>query len=187
MTGGDPDHDGEARPDAVDHAEYQALRREIEQRIMIQNMSLLLLMPLLLLSVGLMVAWPDQAPVVMLAHLVSTGIGALIWIHGAARTTQIKAYFLLVLEPRLRPADGWERWHARHRVRGRLGSRWRISTIGVFLGSDIATLMLAWLIAPAFPLLLLALAVGGIIVTAILLLPPKMEPDIVARMRASYR
>jgi hypothetical protein len=150
---------------------------------MLQNFTLMALAPLLLAAVALMVAIPGQALVLALAHIVAAGTCGLIWSHHAARTTQIKYYMRLIVEPQFRTRGGWERWHATHRVAGWLGSRWRISTIGVFLGSQIAALGFGLLVTPANPLNpLVLLAVALIAGSALLLMPPKMSPALRAEV-----
>ena len=168
---------------AMDRDEYQALRVEIIARIQLQNLTLMLLMPLFLATSFVMTTLPRAAVLLALAYIVATGIGGLLWIHHAARTTQIKQYLRLMLEPRLRDGGGWERWHAVNRVAGLLGSRWRISTIGVFIGSDIAMLYLGWMIGPTglgHPAMLLSLLAIG--VSAVLLIPPRMSAEIRAQL-----
>ncbi|TRW17624.1 hypothetical protein [Glacieibacterium frigidum] len=171
--------------ETIDRDEYHALRAEIITRIRLQNVILMLLMPLFLAAALAMAVYPTTTRIMPLIYTIVCGIGGLLWIHHAARTTQIKYYLRLILEPRLRDGGGWERWHAANRVAGLLGSRWRISTIGVFIGSDLAMLGLAWLIAPeatAGSATLLTLAAIG--TAAVLLLPPKMSPELRARVAA---
>lgn len=168
--------------------EFTALRAEILVRIALQNATLLLLLPLLGGAIALMIVAPQRAWIAALGYGVLAGAAGLVWIHNAARTTQIKYYMRLVLEPAVAPEAGWERWHARHRVAGVLGSRWRISTIGVFVGSQIAAVVLAALVAgldrlPAAALL--AIVVPG--VTALLLVPPRMSAALRERLATTER
>lgn len=169
----------------MDRDEYQALRTEIIARVRLQNLTLMLLMPLFLFASAVMTLRPGAAAALVFAYIVTVGIGGLLWIHHAARTTQIKHYLRLVLEPRLRDGGGWERWHANNRVAGFLGSRWRIATIGVFIGSDLAMLCLGWLIEPAsLGTPATRLSVLAIAVSAALLIPPRMSDEIRAQVRS---
>lgn len=171
--------------ETTDRDEFHALRAEIITRIRLQNIILMMLMPLFLATALVMAVYPPATRIMPLAYTIAGGIGGLLWVHHAARTTQIKYYLRLVLEPRLRDGGGWERWHAANRVAGPLGSRWRISTIGVFIGSDLAVLGLSWLVAPSTfgdPRSLSTLA--AIAVAALLLLPPRMSRELRARVAA---
>lgn len=173
----------EAGGSAMDRDEYQALRAEIIVRIQLQNVILMLLMPLFGCAGIAMAIVAERAAVIALVYIVTSGIGGLLWIHHAARTTQIKHYLRMVLEPRLRNSGSWEHWHAINRVAGVLGSRWRLSTFGVFIGSDIMVLALAKLTdssGHADRFLIISLA--GVCVSAVLLLPPKMSGRIRAQL-----
>lgn len=164
--------------DSWDVEEFRALRREIELRIILQNVFLTLVAVLFAgLSVA-QLALPDQRFEIALAFGVTTGMFALFWIHSGARTVQLKAYLTEELEPRMRGDGGWERWHARRRIAGILGSRWFISTKGVLVGAQAAMLAEAWLIgrpaiadAPAA-----VLAASALVVCAALLGKPRMMP-----------
>lgn len=137
--------------------EASSLRRELAFRILLQN-------ALLILSVGLFItfsavaalvpgaAWPLAA-----AHNSAILASALQWCHHGVRTMQIKQYLLLV-DP---DEKGWEQWLPANRPRTLLGSRWMISTKGVFLGLGLANTALAALLAPRF-MLLPALVSGGL-------------------------
>jgi len=164
--------------DAADVEEFRALRREIELRITLQNL-FLVLVPLLLaaMSVAQLVHPADRFGIA-LAFCIATGIFSLHWIHSGARTVQLKAYLTEVVEPRMRPGGGWEAWHARRRIAGVLGSRWFISTKGVLVGSQVAILAEAWLIAPPagadWPVTFLGLLAPA--ASAVLLVKPRMAP-----------
>lgn len=81
---------------------------------------------------------------------------------------QIKEYLLTVDSNH---TDGWERWLPVNRPRTLLGSRWMISTKGVFLGLQLAMIGLAWQITPVsdgvfvFVTAVLLLASAGILLT----------------------
>lgn len=169
-----------------DIEEYQALRSETLLRISLQNVVLLLTGSALFVAIGLMIFRPEAALVFSLSYIVLAGTLALNWAHHAARITQIKHYVRLVLEARMRAESGWERWHAINRVSGMLGSKWRISTIGVFIGSQIAALGFGLLIGSASyrdPLVI----TGAILIfgSALLLTPPRMSAALRAQVAAS--
>lgn len=154
--------------------EYRALRQEVLLRILIQNMILLSLMPLLLAGVVAAASGPRYASEIALATVGATGMGALFWSHSAARTVQLKAYFR-ILESRTEGL-GWENWLAQSRFRGILGSRWFISTKGVFIGSQVAVLitcggLIGEPLRDPFPLVL---GCGVTLITACLLVHPKL-------------
>jgi hypothetical protein len=153
--------------------EIRFVRREILLRIGIQNTILILLMPLLLLSIIAASALRSEAAFIALAYVGVAGMGALYWIHSAARTVQIKAYLRAV--EKAGGAGGWETWLAENPVRGVLGSRWFISTKGVFVGSQVAAILVCGLLAGGVEQpILLGLALGISALTAALLTQPKM-------------
>jgi len=154
--------------------EYRALRQEVLLRILIQNVVLISLMPLLLAGVVAAAFVPRYASEIALATVGETGMGALFWSHSAARTVQLKAYFRL-LESRTE-GPGWESWLAQSRFRGILGSRWFISTKGVFIGCQVAALITCGGLVgePIRDWLPLALGGGVTLLTACLLVHPKL-------------
>jgi hypothetical protein len=78
------------------------------------------------------------------------------WCHHGVRTMQIKQYLLLIV-----PGEkGWEHWLPANRPKTLLGSRWMISTKGVFLGLGLAEVWLAALLAPQFMLLPAVISAG---------------------------
>jgi hypothetical protein len=141
------------------HSSHEALslRRELESRILFQN-------TLLIVSVGAFALFSAVAALASeaawpMAVALNTVIlaAALQWCHHGVRTMQIKRYLLLI-----NPDEkGWEHWLPANRPRTLLGSRWMISTKGVFLGLGLVQLGLAALLAPAF-LLLPALGAAGL-------------------------
>lgn len=156
--------------------EYRALRQEVLLRILIQNTILLILMPLLLAAVVAAACDPRHASEIGLAMVGATGMGALFWSHSAARTVQLKAYFRL-MESRTE-GFGWESWLAQSRFRGILGSRWFISTKGVFIGCQMAALVTCGGLIGEPLRDLLPLVLGGAVtlLTACLLVHPKLAP-----------
>ena len=127
---------------ALDIAELSSLRTEMLLRIAAQNLLLLMIGPMLVGTVIAEIALARSSGLVTLSFLVATGAMALIWCHHGVRQAQLKS-FLLVLESRLGATEGWESWLPRNRVGGRLGSRWFISTKGVFLGCQLAAIAAA--------------------------------------------
>ncbi|QMW21471.1 hypothetical protein [Sandaracinobacteroides saxicola] len=155
-----------------DLLELQSLRAELLLRMAVQNLILVLLLPLLLATFIVQLILPATAPLAALGFTVTAGAGALIWCHQGARQVQLKAY-LMLLAARHTPDGGWESWLPDHPIGGRLGSRWFISTKGVLLGSQAAALVAAIIQAGLQPLPMLA-TVAAIAVTAFfLLLNPK--------------
>lgn len=152
-----------------DHAELISLRREMLLRIAIQNGLLLLVGPLLLAAIIAEIALPRSVGLVTLGFLVATGAMSLIWCHHGVRQAQLKAY-LMLLEARMSATGGWESWLPRHRLGGWLGSRWFISTKGVFLGSQIAAVVSAVIVGAGRPLLWLPAAIVLVAGTAFFLL-----------------
>ena len=156
--------------------EYRFLRSEILLRIKLQNIILILLMPALLVTVMASSAFPDRGAELALGYVGAAGMGALYWIHSAARTVQIKT-FLRKAEADMAAGAMWETWLADNPIRGVLGSRWFISTKGVFVGSQIAAIVLCGIIVEdgdGDPLVLGAAAAAAAF-TAILLVQPKMK------------
>ena len=122
----------------VNEGERGALRAELRRRILLQN-GLLMLAVVLFAAFGLAVAarsiaGPGCAAALNVALLALSAQ----WCHHGVRTAQIKAH-LLMGDP---DADGWERWLRRNRPRTLLGSRWLVSTKGVFLGLGAAGALL---------------------------------------------
>jgi hypothetical protein len=160
-----------------DLEELKSLRSELLLRMAIQNGILLFLIPMLLATVMVQAAHPASALVVALGYCVAAGMGALIWCHCGVRQAQIKAY-LLVLETRLAPRGGWESWLPAHRIGGWLGTRWFVSTKGVFMGSQLAAVASALWIGSERDWPLLATAAAVMAATAwFLLVNPKESLD----------
>jgi hypothetical protein len=169
---------GTVSSEAFDIAEYSALRNEILMRILIQNLILILLIPLFAALAAIGFHRPSLAAAAALVYLVASGMGALYWVHNGARTVQLKTYLLLV-ERRLGGAGRWESWLASHRFDGMLGSRWVISTKGAILGSQICLLAVP-VVARSEPVsvtVMLVLGLAGVVACAILLILPKRLPD----------
>lgn len=125
------------------------LRRELILRMTLQNLVLIILMPLLMLSFVLGIDRPGFGAWIALAYVIASGMGALYWAHSGARTVQIAAY--LRLQEERSGHAGWETWLKANPFPRPLGSRWTISTIGVFLGSQLLVITLVGIILDAGP------------------------------------
>lgn len=141
-------------------ADGPVLRRELALRILLQNLLLLLSLALFAAFGILALSRPEAAWGAAAAHGVASLGAALQWCHHGIRTKQIKEFLLTLDSGHI---DGWERWLPANRPCTLLGSRWMISTKGVFLGLELAMIGLASRIAPQSDILLAA-------VTAVLLL-----------------
>lgn len=117
------------------------LRRELALRILLQNLLLLLSVAVFTGFAILALALPHAAWAAAAAQGVAGFAAALQWCHHGIRTKQIKDYLLTIDS---REAGGWECWLPAHRPRTFLGSRWMISTKGVFIGLQGAMIGLAW-------------------------------------------
>ena len=135
-------------PSSVTAEDGLVLRRELALRILLQN--LLLIMSLLLFGAFaiLALALPETAWAAVAAHGAASLGAALQWCHHGVRTKQIKDYLLTIVQADAQ--GGWERWLPANRPRTLLGSRWMISTKGVFLGLQLAMIGLAVQVSPAF-------------------------------------
>jgi len=171
-----PPHDDRDAPLLLET--FRALRQELAVRIVIQN---LLLAGAVLTSLATCIAMgfvPAAASWLALCQVTATAAAALMWLHGGARTMQISAYLTEVVEGRLLgdPGLGWESWHHRNRFRRPLGSRWFISTVGIFLASQALTIAAAFIAGEGSrrPALLLA-AVAAVPLTALFLKHPHLD------------
>ncbi len=155
------------------HEEIRFVRREVLLRIGIQNTILILLMPLLLLSIVMACIRPDEAGIIALGYVGVAGMGALYWAHSAARTVQIKAYLRSVED---KTGRGWEAWLAENPIGGMLGSRWFISTKGIFVGSQFGAILVCGMLVGQWQQPVpLAAALALSVLTAVLLSQPKMR------------
>jgi hypothetical protein len=147
------------------------LRRELALRILLQNLLLILSLALFTAFAILALARPAVAWAAAAAHAAASLGAALQWCHHGIRTKQIKD-FLLTLDSG--HTDGWERWLPANRPRTLLGSRWMISTKGVFLGLQLAMIGLAWRTTPESDVVFVSGAAGLLLVSAgFLLTNPK--------------
>lgn len=136
-------------------ADYATLRQELALRVLLQNLLLLLSLALFAAFSILALAKPDAAWGATTAQgCVSLG-AVLQWCHHAIRTKQIKEYLLTIDDNR---TDAWERWLPAKRPQTLLGSRWMISTKGVFLGLQLVMTGLAQRVSETPDILLASIA-----------------------------
>lgn len=132
-----------SRPCAATDA--QVLYRELALRILMQNVLLILSLVLFAAFAILAFVLPAMAWAATAAHG-AVSLGAVLqWCHHGIRTKQIKEYLLTIDSGQ---TDAWERWLPANRPSTLLGSRWMISTKGVFLGLQLGMIGLALQIAP---------------------------------------
>jgi hypothetical protein len=158
--------------DALALGDGPVLRRELALRILLQNLLLIISLALFtafaILSLALpLVAWGAAAA----QGAVSMG-AALQWCHHGIRTKQIKQYLLTIDRGH---DDGWERWLPANRPGTLLGSRWMISTKGVFLGLQLAMIGLALRIGPVSDGFFVPVAVVLLLANAVFLLTNPKE------------
>lgn len=151
MTGDAP----RARPDdarafahELAHEDVRYLRSELLFRMAVQNAVLILNAVLFLGVAALQTSGVSAAAALACAYSGAATVLAAIWCHHGARQAQIKHYLLEVerREPAAGSGESWESWLPRHRIGGRLGARWVISTKLPF----VATTGGAWLLALIF-------------------------------------
>lgn len=112
--------------------EVSSLRQELKLRILLQN-ALLQILTLVFVVVAIVTAlYPESALLLSFVFQCAMLAAALQWCHHGIRTRQIKQ-FLQCIDPAER-RSGWEAWLPANRPATLLGSRWMISTKGVFLG-----------------------------------------------------
>lgn len=121
--------------------EIQSLRQELKLRILLQNM-LLQGLPVIFAALAAGAALqPGSSAALCLVFQCVMLAAVLQWCHHGVRTAQIKA-FLQEINPD--EAHGkWETWLPAHRPATLLGSRWMVSTKGVFLGLGAMMLLLS--------------------------------------------
>lgn len=128
----DVDHMDPAAP----AAEFVSVRKEIQTRIVLQNVLLLLVWLATPSAMIAITAWPSASLVLAIAFDAFVTMGAAMWEHHGVRQAQLRTYLTAVLEPRLfGGTGGWEQHLASQRPRSVLGSRWWISTKGLLFGS----------------------------------------------------
>lgn len=149
--------------------ELASLRQELMLRIFLQNLLLVLSLVLFTVFATVAVLVPATAWLAAFGYACVTLGAVLQWCHHGVRTKQIKAFLLMA------DADqtelSWERWLPANRPKSFLGSRWMISTKGVFLGLQSAMMILAGMVVsepgpvPAFGSLVLLVMSAGFLLT----------------------
>lgn len=129
-------------PKFVSTYELSSLRNELLLRIALQNVLLILTTGLFCGIAAVCLVAPFHAWLFAVTLNCAVLALALQWCHHGIRTAQIKRYLVLAdTEP-----SGWEHWLPVNRPSRLLGTRWIISTEGVFLGLGGAIVCLAaWL------------------------------------------
>lgn len=153
----------------VDDYEASSLRQELVLRILLQNVLLVVSLVFFCWFATVVLVFPSAAWPVTFAHsCVSLG-AALQWCHHGVRTKQLKNYLQLLAEKD--GGAGWEQWLPAHRPSSFLGSRWMVSTKGVFLGLQLAMILLSemaatnWFSLPAFGSVAVLLSSAGFLLT----------------------
>jgi multisubunit Na+/H+ antiporter MnhG subunit len=158
-------------PVSLAAADGPVLRRELALRILLQNLLLILSLALFAAFALLALARPEAALGAAAAQGAASLGAVLQWCHHGIRTKQIKEYLLTIDSSH---TGGWERWLPANRPRTLLGSRWMISTKGVFLGLQLAMIGLALRIAPVSDGFSLSVAAALVLASAgFLLTNPK--------------
>jgi hypothetical protein len=129
-------------------AELFALRAELRLRMGLQNLTLVAAVIVFTLLASLAASRGAPAWHCAVLHGVASLALLLQWCHHGVRTKQIKAF---ILRREAGETDTWERWLPANRQPGLLGSRWFVSTKGVFLGLQAAMGLLALSEATALP------------------------------------
>lgn len=145
--------------------EVESLRSELKLRILLQNLVIIVSIGLFALVVGAAVLSPAAAWPLAAVENVTLLAAALVWCHHGVRTAQIKKYLLL----RDANENGWERWLPESRPATLLGSRWVVSTKGVFLGLGAASMAIASFVSSEFESWALFASVGVWTASAIFL------------------
>lgn len=151
---------------------FSAARREIDLRIAIQN--LILLTAVISAQVFCVLALMHRTDGVALSLIFSGAVqaSALIWGHNGIRHAQIRCYVVEVIEPRMASAgEGWEAFVEAVRPSDALGTRWRLSTYGVFCGAQALVGAACWYASGAWSCLVVAF-IGSVLTVLLLSHPP---------------
>lgn len=118
------------------YSESIALRQELLFRITFQNIQLLISVALFMAFCALAASYPAHVGMLCFGSVTAIFAMSLQWCHHGVRTMQIKRYLMLGDQK-----HGWEEWLPRNRPKTLLGTRWLVSTKGVFLGLQLATML----------------------------------------------
>ena len=147
-------------------------RAEIRLRILLQNVNLMLAVSAFAFLAAAALAWPLSAWLIACVHAIVSGALLLQWCHHGVRTMQLKM-FLMQQEEKAR--SDWEVWLPANRPKRLLGTRWFVSTKGVFLGTQAAMAGFAILSAETGPLWAQVACASAFLVSAGLLLTNPKE------------
>lgn len=152
--------------------EIRSLRQELKLRILLQN-ALLQGVTVIFAALGAgAVLQPEASVALCLVFQCVMFAAVLQWCHHGVRTAQIKT-FLQEINPD-EELEKWETWLPAHRPATLLGSRWMVSTKGVFLGLGAVMLPLGLGVSPDIDILpLLASLLVWATAAALLFTNPK--------------
>ena len=153
--------------DQIDLVEYTSLRKEILIRIVIQNALLITTTIAFLFISTISIYTPTVAWSFCVIFCLVSGSFALQWCHHGAGSVQIKRYIMSVEETRR--ASNWEAWLLDNPLNSFLGTRWVISTKGVFIGLQCAEIITSLISQPEPHYMLQLFAVLILLVTTLLL------------------
>lgn len=123
------------------------LRRELALRILLQNLLLILSLAIFTGFAIFSMTTPQSVWATASMHGAAGLAAALQWCHHGIRTKQIKDYLLSMDGGD--GSNGWENWLPANRPNKLLGSLWMVSTKGVFIGLQLAMILLAIWISPS--------------------------------------
>jgi hypothetical protein len=155
-----------------DVGEIRALRFELLLRILIQNFLLLLTIFVLAVLGALGSIIPDRVWLMCAINAACVLATSSMWCHHGVRTMQLKKYILSREQER---RVSWEVWLPEHRPNGILGTRWLISTKGVFVGSHVMLIVIACTVSPEMSVLLILFSIALLAITAALLVTNPKE------------
>lgn len=151
---------------------FSAVRREVDLRIAIQN--LILLAVVVSAQVFCVLALMHRSDGVALSLIFggAVQVSALIWGHNGVRHAQIRCYVVEVIEPRMASAgEGWEAFLEAVRPSDALGTRWRLSTYGIFCGTQALVGAACWYASGAWSCLVVAF-LGSVLAVLLSWHPP---------------
>jgi hypothetical protein len=147
--------------------EYASLRNEILIRVLIQNALLIMLTITFVVIAMISLQRPNIAWLSCVLFGIVSGSFALQWCHHGAGSVQIKRYIMSVYQTR--KGSNWEAWLLENKLNSFLGTRWVLSTKGVFVGLQCAELVLSLILQPEPHYMLQLSAVSIMFVTTLLL------------------
>lgn len=133
--------------------EIQFLRQELKLRILLQNLLLQALTVIFAVLAAISALSPPATSALCFIFQCVMLAAILQWCHHGVRTAQIKEFLQELNQEGAR--GKWETWLPAHRPATLLGSRWMVSTKGVFLGLGAMMMLLAVIVAPEINYVLL--------------------------------